>query len=142
MGVSPPQPCGVSPGRPGKCCGVLGTDAWSDFRRALDPGVGVRMTPANFFLELAIHALSFDSHASRYSCLICVSSKPGKKSRAIMWDKALLYMSSSRTVAGRLIRFGGGGGGGISWPADFLTSSCEGVDAMFVEQTLEGLGNE
>jgi hypothetical protein len=68
---------------------VLGIDE-SDFRLVFDPGVGVRMTSVSFFLELAIHALSFDSRASKYSCLICVSSNPGKKSRAMMWDRVLV----------------------------------------------------
>lgn len=62
----------------------------SVLRRVLAPGVGVRIMSASFLLELAIHSLSLDSNASRYSCLVCVSSNPGKKSRAMMWDKVLV----------------------------------------------------
>ena len=77
-------------------------------RQLSGPGV---VTSVSFLPAAAIHSSSLDSKASRYSCFDCISSSPGKKSRAIICDSASVYSSSSSTLAGRFIRFGGGGGG-------------------------------
>lgn len=81
---------------------------------------------------LEIQIWSFESSASRYSCCVSLSSKPGKKSRAIIWDSASVYVSSSMTFFGRLMRFVGGGGGISSVSALLRTRALDGAgsDAM------------
>ncbi len=101
IGVSPAKPRGVSMVRSGVCIEVPRLP----FRL---PGV---MTCCNRRPALLIHTPSRDSRASRYSCCVSVSRRPGKKSRAIISDIAFVYVSSSIAFLGRLIRFGGGGGG-------------------------------
>ena len=64
-------------------------------------------------LALDIQAASLESRASRYSCCVCVSNRPGKKSLAMICDRASVYESSSSTFLGLLI-FLTCGGGGIS----------------------------
>ena len=79
-GVSPIQSCGVFDGV--VVVVVVG------FVAAVALPSMLRAVAVNFLLAVAIQSLSFESSASRYSCLSCVSSSPGKKSRAMIWDSA------------------------------------------------------
>lgn len=99
IGVSPTKLLGVSEALNGVCNDV-------PLRPFRLPGV---MTCCSRRLALVIHAESLDSRASKYSCWVSVSRRPGKKSRATISDIASVYVSSSITFLGRLIRFGGGG---------------------------------
>ena len=85
-GVSAPlQARGVSSPPPAPTMGVMLVPRHPRTRRPSGPGV---MTCVNLRPASAIQALSCDSSASRYSCCVCVSSSPGKKSRAMMWESA------------------------------------------------------
>lgn len=86
MGVSPPQPFGVSPPLPNRAeAGVILVPLLP--RSLLPSGPGV-MTSVSFRPAAAIHSSSRASRAFRYSCCDSVSTKPGKKSRAMICDRA------------------------------------------------------
>lgn len=86
MGVSPPQPLGVSPPRPNRP--VVGVILVPLLPRDLLPsGPGV-ITSVSFRPAAAIHSSSRESRAFKYSCCDSVSIKPGKKSRAMICERA------------------------------------------------------
>lgn len=86
MGVSPPQPLGVSPPLPNSLeVGVILVPLFP--RNLLPSGPGV-MTSVSFRPAAAIHASSCESRAFRYSCWDSVSTSPGKKSRAMIFERA------------------------------------------------------
>ena len=85
-GVSPAQPLGVSPPLPNRP--ELGVILVPLLPRSLLPsGPGV-MTSVSFRPAAAIHSSSCESRAFRYSCCDSVSTKPGKKSRAMICESA------------------------------------------------------
>ena len=81
------------------------------------------MTCVKFLPASRIQSLFLLSNAVRYSCCASDSTRPGKKSRAMMCESASVYTSSSSTLAGRFCRFGGGGGGMSALSVDRLASA-------------------
>ena len=74
------------------CAGVaVGVLKWlfRALRRWLLPGRGV-MTSLSFWPASAIQVASLDSSALRYSCCDRTSCRPGKKSRAMILERALV----------------------------------------------------
>lgn len=60
-----------------------------------------------------------------------------------MWERASVYSSSSSTLAGRFIRFGGGGGGMRDVSRERFVRALDGVvDAIAIERSESGVDVE